>query len=139
MGIVLKSRVGSPWLAHIGSGGCNGCDIEILSLLTPRYDIERFGIILHGTPRHADVLIVSGPVTLPMKGVLRRVWEQIPDPKFVIACGGCALDGGVYKDCPQILGGVDKEIPVNAYVPGCPPRPEAIAFGAYKLLTSLLG
>jgi NADH-quinone oxidoreductase B subunit len=131
------ARINSPWAIHFNSGSCNGCDIEILATLTPRYDIERFGIKLKGSPRHADVLICTGPVTRQARERLIRIYEQMPDPKFVIAVGSCALSGGAFQGCYSIMGGIDQVIPVNAYVPGCPPRPEAIIDGVVKLLNSL--
>jgi NADH-quinone oxidoreductase B subunit len=131
------SRIHSPWAIHFNSGSCNGCDIEILATLTPRFDVERFGIKLQGSPRHADVLICTGPVTRQARDRLRRVYEQMPEPKFVVAVGSCATSGGVFQGCYNVLEGVDKVIPVNAFIPGCPPRPEAIIDGIVKLLESL--
>ncbi|OGO20041.1 MAG: NADH-quinone oxidoreductase subunit B [Chloroflexi bacterium RBG_16_48_8] len=131
------ARINSPWVLHFNSGSCNGCDIEILAALTPRYDLERFGIKLRGSPRHADVLLCTGGVTLQQADRLRRIYEQMPEPKFVVAIGSCALSGGVFQGCYNICGGIEKVIPVNAYIPGCPPRPEAIIDGVYKLLASL--
>lgn len=131
------ARVNSPWLIHFNSGSCNGCDIEILATLTPRYDLERFGVKLKGSPRHADVLVCTGPVTRQARERLLRIHEQMHDPKFVVAVGSCALSGGVFRGCYNVVGGVERVIPVNAYVPGCPPRPEAIIDGVLKLLRSL--
>jgi NADH-quinone oxidoreductase B subunit len=130
-------RLNSPWAIHFNSGSCNGCDIEILATLTPRYDLERLGIKLQGSPRHADVLICTGPVSRQAQGRLRRVYEQMPEPKFVVAVGSCALSGGVFQGCYNCLGGIGHVIPVDIYVPGCPPRPEAIIDGIFKLLGSL--
>jgi NADH-quinone oxidoreductase B subunit len=131
------ARVNSPWAIHFNSGSCNGCDIEILATLTPRYDLERFGVKLQGSPRHADVLVCTGPVTRQARDRLLRVYEQMPDPKFVVAVGSCAISGGVFQGCYNIVGHIDEVIPVHAYVPGCPPRPEAIIDGVVKLLMSL--
>ncbi len=131
------ARINSPWAIHYNSGSCNGCDIEILATLTPRYDLERFGVKLQGSPRHADVLICTGPVTLQSRDRLKRIYEQMPEPKFVMAVGTCATSGGVFQGCYNVVGHIDQVIPVNAYVPGCPPRPEAIIDGVVKLLTSL--
>ncbi|PKO14226.1 MAG: NADH-quinone oxidoreductase subunit B [Chloroflexi bacterium HGW-Chloroflexi-10] len=131
------SRINSPWAIHFNSGSCNGCDIEILATLTPRYDVERFGIKLQGSPRHADVLIATGPVTLQARERLVRVYEQMPEPKFVIAVGSCALSGGVFDGCYNVVGDLSKVIPVDVFVPGCPPRPEAIIYGVVQLLESL--
>jgi NADH-quinone oxidoreductase B subunit len=134
---VLWSRLKSPWVLHFNSGACNGCDIEIVALLTPRYDVERFGIKLEPSPRHADVLLVTGSVTQPCAERLKRIYDQMPEPKFVVAIGACACAGGVFKGNYNVLGGVDEVIPVNAYIPGCPPKPEAIIDGVVKLLNSL--
>ncbi|NMA12132.1 MAG: NADH-quinone oxidoreductase subunit B family protein [Chloroflexi bacterium] len=129
------ARINSPWAIHYNSGSCNGCDIELLTIITPRYDVERLGVKMAGTPRHADVLVVTGSVTLQSRDRLLRIYNQIPDPKFVLALGSCALSGGVFHDCYCcIQGGVDKVIPVDVYVPGCPPRPEAVIYGLVKLL-----
>lgn len=131
------ARLNSPWAIHFNSGSCNGCDIEILATLTPRYDVERFGIKLIGSPRHADVLLVTGAVSEQARERLQRIYEQMPEPKFVVAVGSCALTGGTFQGCYNVVGRVDKVIPVDAYVPGCPPRPEAIIDGIVKLLGSL--
>jgi NADH-quinone oxidoreductase B subunit len=131
------ARVNSPWAIHFNSGSCNGCDIEILATLTPRFDVERLGIKLQGSPRHADVLICTGPVTRQAKDRLLRVYEQMPDPKFVIAVGSCGLSGGAFQGCYNITGNINEVIPVDVYVPGCPPRPEAIIYGVAQLLAKL--
>ncbi len=123
------ARLNSPWAIHFNSGSCNGCDVEILATLTPRYDIERLGIKLQGSPRHADVLICTGPVSLQARERLIRVYQQMPEPKFVIAVGSCSISGGVFEGCYGVVGSIDQVIPVNVYVPGCPPRPEAIIYG----------
>jgi NADH-quinone oxidoreductase B subunit len=137
--IKLWARINSPWAIHYNSGSCNGCDIEILATLTPRYDLERFGVKLQGSPRHADVLICTGPVTLQSRDRLRRIYEQMPEPKFVVAVGTCSISGGAFQGCYNIVGSVDSVIPVDAYIPGCPPRPEAIIDGLVKLLGHLQG
>ena len=129
--------INSPWAIHFNSGSCNGCDIEILATLTPRYDLERLGVKLQGSPRHADVLLCTGPVSLQARDRLLRTYEQMPDPKFVIAIGSCAISGGVFQGCYNVVGRVDEVIPVDVYVPGCPPRPEAIIYGIVKLLHKL--
>jgi len=126
MGILTTARRKSPWLLHFDCGSCNGCDIEILAALTPLYDVERFGIVNMGNPKHADILLVTGPANHRNQRVLRNLYEQMPDPKLVIAVGTCGCTGGVFHNCPNILGGVDKIIPVDIYVPGCAVRPEAI-------------
>jgi NADH-quinone oxidoreductase B subunit len=131
------SRIKSPWILHLNSGACNACDIEIVAALTPRFDVERFGILLKATPRHADVIVASGPVTRQMRDRILRIYEQTPDPKFVIAVGACAMSGCVYRGSYNIMGGLDQVIPVNMYVPGCPARPDAIVDGVVKLLGKL--
>jgi NADH-quinone oxidoreductase B subunit len=135
--IVTWARLKSPWIIHFNSGACNACDIEIVASLTPRYDVERFGITLKGTPRHADVLVCSGPVTRQIRDRLVRIYEQMPQPKFVVAVGTCACSGGVFDGLYNIMGGIDSAIPVHAYIPGCPASPEAIIDGVVKLLGAL--
>jgi NADH-quinone oxidoreductase B subunit len=135
--IVRWARVKSPWVLHFNTGACNACDIEIIASLMPRFDLERFGIVLKGTPRHADVLLCSGPVTKQIKDRLIRIYEQMPEPKFVVAIGTCACSGGVFNGCYNVEGGIDQVIPVSAYIPGCPVSPAAIIDGVAKLLASL--
>ena len=137
MGLVTKSRVKSPWLLHFDCGSCNGCDIEILACLTPMYDVERFGIVNMGNPKHADVLVVTGSANRRNARVLKNLYEQMPEPKAVIAIGSCACSGGVFNECPNILGGVDKVIPVDVYIPGCAVKPEAIIDGVVLALGKL--
>jgi NADH-quinone oxidoreductase B subunit len=135
--IVNWARLKSPWILHFNSGACNACDIEIVAALTPTYDLERFGIQIKGTPRHADILLCSGPVTRQIQDRLVRIYEQMAEPKFVVAVGTCACSGGVFQGCYNILSGIDKAIPVAAYIPGCPASPKAIIDGVTKLLASL--
>ena len=135
--VVTWARLKSPWVLHFNSGGCNGCDIEILDLLTPRYDVERLGILKEASPRHADVLLCTGPVTRQSRDRLLRIYEQIPAPKWVIAVGSCSCSGGVFQGGLNVLGGVDQILPVDVYVPGCPCRPEAVIDGVVRLLESL--
>lgn len=138
LGKILKwARTRSPWVIHFNTGGCNGCDIELVAVFTPRYDVERFGIVLKGSPRHADILAVTGPVTRQVKDRLLTVYEQMPEPKHVIAIGTCAVSGAPFWDGYNVLGGVDKILPVDVYVPGCPPRPEAIIYGFKKLIEKM--
>jgi ech hydrogenase subunit C len=122
---------------HFDCGGCNGCDIEVLACLTPVYDVERFGIVNVGNPKHADALVVTGPVNYRNAQVLRNVYEQMPEPRVVIAVGTCATSGGVFHNCYNILGGTDKVVPVDVYVPGCAARPEAIIDGVVLALQKL--
>lgn len=133
----VKILANSPWVLHFNSGSCNGCDIEIIAALTPRYDVERFGIVLQGSPRHADVLLATGPVTRQAEPHLRETYEQMPWPKFVFAIGQCAISGAIYEQAYNHCGGIDKAIPVSCYIPGCPPRPEEIVHGFCKLFTHL--
>jgi NADH-quinone oxidoreductase B subunit len=135
--LVNWSRIKSPWILHFNSGACNACDIEVLDALTPRFDLERFGILLKATPRHADVMVACGAVTRQVACRMERIFNQMAEPKFVVAVGTCACTGGVFNGCYNVLGGVDKIIPVSAYIPGCPVRPEAIIDGVVKLLSSL--
>ena len=137
--IIRWARRKSPWIVHFNSGACNACDIEVVAALTPYFDVERFGVQLKGTPRHADVLVCTGPVTLQMKDRLIRIYEQMPDPKLVVAVGSCACSGGVFEGCYCVEGGIDAVVPVAAYIPGCSARPEAIIDGVVKLLKSLEG
>ncbi|MDO4581040.1 MAG: NADH-quinone oxidoreductase subunit B family protein [Bacillota bacterium] len=127
----------SPWIIHFNAGACNGCDIEVVDALTPRFDVERFGMLQKGTPRHADVLVCTGAVTLQTRDRLVQIYEQMPEPKFVLAIGTCACTGGIFDGCYCVAGGIDAAIPVTAYVPGCAARPEAIIDAVVKLLTAL--
>jgi len=122
----------SLWVFHVNTGSCNACDIEILAALTPRYDVERFGIKKVASPRHADVLLVTGPVVKGMEERLKRIYAQTPDPKVVMVIGSCGSSGGVFYDSYNTVGPVDSILPVAVYVPGCPPRPEAISYGVVK-------
>ena len=133
-GLTRWARKRSIWVFHVNAASCNGCDIEILAALTPRYDAERLGVELVPSPRHADVLLVTGTTNPLMRDRLRTVYEQMPEPRHVVAIGACALGGGVMKDCYNVGKGVDSVVPVDLYIPGCPPRPEAIIFGILKLV-----
>jgi len=130
---INKGRLKSPWVVHFDCGSCNGC-IEVLACLTPLYDIERFGILNIGNPKHADVLVVTGTVNHRNKTVLKNIYDQMPGPKAVIAIGACGLSGGVFREAYNVVGGVDKVIPVDVYVPGCPAKPESIIDGVVKAL-----
>lgn len=116
----------SPWLIHYDGSSCNGCDIEVLDSMMPLYDIERFGIINTGNPKHADIFLVTGSVNAQNIEVVRHIYDQMLEPKVVVACGICACTGGVFRDCYNVIGGVDKAIPVDVYAPGCAVRPETI-------------
>jgi ech hydrogenase subunit C len=135
--IIQTARVKSPWLLHYDCSSCNGCDIEVLACLTPVYDIERFGIVNVGNPMHADILLVTGTVNYRNRKVLLNLFDQMPDPKVVVAIGSCALSGGIFREAYNVVGGVDRVIPVNVYVPGCPAKPEAIIDGVVMSLKTL--
>ena len=133
MGIFQKlinlSRRKSPWIFHLNTGGCNGCDIELAACLSPRYDVEQLGILLQGSPRHADILCVTGPVTRGTKVALETIYAQMPNPKAVCAIGSCPASCDVFAGSPLIEGPLEHIVPVDVYVPGCPPRPNAIIEG----------
>jgi membrane-bound hydrogenase subunit mbhJ len=134
MGILDYAFLKSLWVFHLATGSCNNCDIEILDCLTPRHDIERFGMLLTGSIKHADVLLVTGAVNRQCIPRIKRIYEQMPQPRLVVAIGECALSRGVFihsYNCPLPL---DHVIPVDVYIPGCPPRPEAIIAGLIKLI-----
>jgi len=124
----------SPWIIHYDGASCNGCDIEVLACLTPMYDVERFGVINTGNPKHADILLITGAVNEQCKEVVKQIYEQMPDPKVVAAVGICASSGGIFSECYNMMGGVDQVIPVDVYVPGCAARPEAIIDGVVTAL-----
>jgi ech hydrogenase subunit C len=119
----------SPWIIHYDASSCNGCDIEILACLTPMYDVERFGIINTGNPKHADIFVVTGSVNEQNREVILNIYNQMPEPKAVVAVGICATSGGVFRECYNVAGGIDKLIPVDVYVMGCAARPESIIDG----------
>ena len=130
--LIDRARIKSPWILHLDTGGCNGCDIEIFACLTPRYDVERFGMVEKGNPRHADVLMVTGAVTKKMKPRLRRIYDQMPEPKVVVGIGSCAISTGVFQGAYNIAGPLERIIPVDVYVAGCPPKPENIINGVIQ-------
>lgn len=127
----------SPWLLHYDGSSCNGCDIEVLDCTMPKYDVERFGVINTGNPKHADILLITGGINTQNESVVRQIYSQMPSPKVVVAVGICACNGGIFKDCYNILGGVDTILPVDIYVPGCAARPEAIIDGVVKAVALL--
>lgn len=122
----------SPWIIHYDGSSCNGCDIEVLATLSPLYDAERFGVINTGNPKHADILIITGAVNDKNSEVIKQIYYQMPNPKAVMAVGICACSGGIFKECYNIIGGVNKILPVDVYVPGCAARPESIIDGIIK-------
>ncbi len=130
-----RRRLGrSLSIREVDAGSCNGCELEIHALSNAFYDVERFGIRFVASPRHADVLMVTGPVTKNMGEALRRAWEATPDPKWVVAVGDCARDGGHFKSSYAVAGGVDEVVPVDLHIPGCPPSPTALLEGLLALL-----
>jgi len=143
MGLGIWALKRSPWVYHVNTGACNNCDIEVLDLLTPRFDVERFGIKLVGSPRHADALLVTGGVTKQAAPRLKEVYIQTPKPCVVFAIGSCACSKGIFKNGYHMVGPVDKvirEVDPNAivvYVPGCPPKPEAMILAVVKALSVL--
>jgi len=124
----------SPWIIHYDASSCNGCDIEVLACLTPLYDVERFGILNTGNPKHADIFVITGGVNEINKEVVLNIYEQMPHPKVVVAVGICACSGGVFRECYNISGGGARVIPVDVYVPGCAARPESIIDGIVQAL-----
>jgi len=122
----------SPWLFHMNSGSCNGCDIELIASLTPRYDAEQLGVRLEGSPRHADILCITGPVTHNSVQAIKTVYGQVYGPKAVVAIGSCPATTNVFIDSRTVDGPLNKHIPVDVFVPGCPPRPDAIIVGIAK-------
>ncbi len=117
---------GSLQLRHVDAGSCNGCELEIASCFAPTYDVERFGVRLEASPRHADGLLVTGPVTHNMAAPLQKTYDAVPEPRVVIAVGDCAHDGGVFRGAYGVVGPVSETIPVDVEIRGCPPDPEAI-------------
>ncbi len=131
-GLLSISRRKSPWLYCLNAGSCNGCDIEIAACLNPRYDPEQVGMLRQGSPKHADILLVTGPLTLRTHHALVDIFAQIPSPRAVVAIGSCPASGNVFVNSPAVLGALAQVIPVDVYVPGCPPRPQAILQGCLQ-------
>ncbi len=134
LGAELKARITkvlgrSLHIREVDAGSCNGCEIEIVGLNSPVYDIERFGIHFVASPRHADMLLVTGPVSRNMELALRKTYDATPAPRLVVAVGACGCSGGIFGQNYASLGGVDKVIPVDVYIPGCPPNPHALLHG----------
>ena len=134
MGQQLHSRITdifgrSLHIREVDAGSCNGCEVEVSALSNPIYDIERFGVHIVASPRHADMLLVTGPVTRNMELALLKTYNATPSPKLVAAMGSCACSGGIFGDTYASGGGVDRVLPVDIYIPGCPPRPQAVIFG----------
>ncbi len=135
--LLCACRRRSPWLFHMNAGSCNGCDIEFVACLSPRYDAEQLGILLKGSPRHADILCISGPVTHNTVNAVRSVYAKVPEPKAVVAIGSCPATTNVFVGSPTVEGPLDRHIPVDVFVPGCPPRPDAIIQGIAKAVEIL--
>jgi ech hydrogenase subunit C len=127
----------SPWILHYDASSCNGCDIEVLACLTPLYDVERFGVINTGNPKHADIFLVTGSVNERNVEIVRNLYRQMPDPKVVVAVGACACSGGIFARAYNVQGGIDRVIPVDVYVPGCAARPESIIDGVVQGIAAL--
>jgi Ni,Fe-hydrogenase III small subunit len=135
-----QARLGrSLAIRQVDAGSCNGCELEIHALSNAFYDIERFGLRFVASPRHADVLLVTGPVTKNMRQALERTWNATPDPKWVVAVGDCALDGGIFKGSYACVGGVSEVVPVDLHIKGCPPSPTDLLKGLLALLEHVGG
>jgi Ni,Fe-hydrogenase III small subunit len=139
MSFAVQALTRSLNVFHLAGSPCNNCDIEILDALTPRYDIERFGLVLVGSIRHADVILLSGAFNRKAAIRAKRVYEQAPKPVVVVAVGNCAITGNIFRDSYNIVPPIGKHIPVDAYLPGCPPKPEAMIAAVVKLVTKLRG
>jgi len=132
-----KYRKKSPWILHYNAGSCNGCDIEILASLSPKYDLERFGVINTGNPKQSDIFLVTGPVTFRSRERIVELYTQMPEPKVVIAVGSCSCTGGVFRGMDNVEDGIDKYIPVDVYIAGCATSPELIIDGVVQALDIL--
>ncbi len=130
--LLKAARRRSPWVYVLNAGSCNGCDIEIGACLSPRYDLEQIGGLRQGSPKHADILLITGPMTLRSEEAVRSIYAQIPEPKAVVAVGSCPATGNVFAGSPTVEGGVLHAVPVDVFVPGCPPRPQAILAGVQE-------
>jgi Ni,Fe-hydrogenase III small subunit len=130
-----RGRLGrSLSIRAVDAGSCNGCELEIHALSNAFYDLERFGLRFVASPRHADVLLVTGPVTKNMREALERTYNAVPDPKWVVAIGDCAVDGGLFSGSYAVVGGVGRVVPVDLHIRGCPPRPIQLLAGLLTLL-----
>ena len=130
--MIADSMSKSPWIYHVNTGSCNGCDIELVAVPTPRYDAERFGFKLAGTPRHADIVVVSGPITSQSKERLLRTLEQVPEPRCIVTLGSCPQTGNVFKGSYSVEAPIEKFVHVDVAIAGCTPKPEAVIEGLYK-------
>jgi len=137
---VARARLGrSLAIREVDAGSCNGCELEIHALNNPVYDLERFGLRFVASPRHADVLLVTGPITTNMREALARTYAATPDPKWVVAVGDCAVDGGLFAGSYAVVGGVDQVVPVDLHIRGCPPTPMQLLAGLLALLETAGG
>jgi len=135
VGRAARRRLGrSLSIREVDTGSCNGCELEIHAVNNAYYDVERFGLRFVASPRHADVLMVTGPVTKNMRDALERTYQAVPDPKWVVAVGDCARDGGCFASSYAVVGGVSQVVPVDLHIPGCPPSPVTILQGLLALL-----
>ncbi|GAW92318.1 NADH-quinone oxidoreductase subunit B family protein [Calderihabitans maritimus] len=133
--LLRKIAKKSPWLYRINAGSCNGCDVELaVTACTCRYDVERLGCKYCGSPKHADIVLITGPLTVRVKDKVLRLYNEIPDPKVTVALGVCPISGGVFRDSYAIAGPIDNFVPVDVNVPGCPPRPQAIIDGIVEAI-----
>ena len=130
--LINNSAAKSPWLFHVNGGSCNGCDIEIVAVLTPRYDAERLGFRLAGTPRHADIVVVTGPITAQTKDRVLRTIEQVPEPRCIVTVGSCPASGNVFKDGYTFAGPLSKYVDVDVDIAGCAAKPETVLEGLYQ-------
>jgi len=137
-GVLLNDIRRSVFVYRVDCGGCNGCEIEIFAAITPLFDVERFGIKVVSSPRHADILVYTGAVTRSMRIPALRAYHAAPDPKICVAYGACGSSGGIFHDLYCVWGGADKIVPVDVYIPGCPPTPPATIFG-FAMALGLLG
>ena len=137
VGAAAKARLGrSLSIREVDAGSCNGCELEIHALNNAFYDLERFGLRFVASPRHADVLMVTGPVTRNMREALERTFNATPDPKWVVGVGACAVDGGIFAGSYACGSRLSDVVPVDLYIPGCPPSPKALLSGLLTLLKS---
>ena len=137
MNLKLKALTKSIWVFHVSAGSCNNCDIEILDCLTPRFDIERFGMQLVGSVRHADMLLITGAMNRKSVPCMKKIYQQAPKPCLVVACGICACSQHMFRDSYNVTEPLDKILPVDIYIPGCPPKPEAIIAGILKVIKKI--
>ena len=139
MSLKTKALTKSIWVFHVSAGSCNNCDIEILDCFTPKFDVERFGIQLIGSVRHADAILITGAMNRKSVPLMKKIYEQAPKPCVVVAVGQCALSQHMFRDSYNMIGPLDKILPVDLYIPGCPPRPEAMIDGIRKLVKKIRG